>query len=404
MTGPPRRRNGYTLVELLLVQLLGLLMIGVLLRLLPAGLSLRESASAAAMVQENQRLALETLDHLVAQAGFAGCHGGRSHVSVVDTADPRVSPRLAAWAYRRFRLFGRDADDIGAIDAVMGPGWGRSRFHYQGRAIGDLLWLQSVENAQMLVTDHDPDGESLSVSPLDPLSIEPGSVLRASDCHHSATFQVSDLAVDRSPDPANVRIGYQRAGAVNCAAVGDRVLLGGIGSPTCAPGNGGRFGQYRFPAGSRVMPLRSTLLYIGRHGGTGEPGLYLLELAADGTRIHSEAVVEGVENMRIRYGVDEDGDDLVDHWFTAAEIESLDPGWDAVDAVRIWLMLRATDHRGTTRFRQPVRFPARDGAMVNCGGDNAHVTACPFDVTENDDSGFMRRVVQTVIMLRNPPE
>lgn len=98
-----------------------------------------------------------------------------------------------------------------------------------------------------------------------------------------------------------------------------------------------------------------------------------------------EQLVEGIENMRILYGFDNDGDDTADSFMSAANVTSL--MWDnelfqRLVAVRVFLLVRATEaDRSYTNTNQYTLGDTVLGAV-------------------NDN--FRRKVVSSTIVLENP--
>lgn len=98
-----------------------------------------------------------------------------------------------------------------------------------------------------------------------------------------------------------------------------------------------------------------------------------------------EQLVEGIENMRVLYGFDNDGDDTADSFMPAQNVTSL--MWDnelfqRLVAVRIFLLVRATEE--DTSYTNAMSYTLGD---VTLGAVNDH---------------FRRKVVSSTIVLENP--
>ncbi|GIU22921.1 PilW family protein [Shewanella schlegeliana] len=98
-----------------------------------------------------------------------------------------------------------------------------------------------------------------------------------------------------------------------------------------------------------------------------------------------EQLVEGVENMRIMYGFDSDGNNTADSFMPAQNVTSL--MWDnevfqRLVAIRIYLLVRSIEEDPS--YTNNVTYTLGDKQIV-AGGD-----------------GFRRKVVMTTVVLENP--
>jgi len=83
------------------------------------------------------------------------------------------------------------------------------------------------------------------------------------------------------------------------------------------------------PKDSNVMIYNE--FYIANNATTGRPGLFCDTTA---NRANGVEVVSEIENMRIQYGVDTNGDGIVDYYVAAATVAN----WDQVASIRIGLL------------------------------------------------------------------
>ena len=122
----------------------------------------------------------------------------------------------------------------------------------------------------------------------------------------------------------------------------------------------------------------------------GIPSLYMLRFERDSTALGDpEELVEGVENMQLRFGMDTDvrPDGRVDVYQTAADVVAgagsevaLDAAWSRVMSVRIGMLIRSPDRAGAT--------------------DQPH-TVIDVNVTPTANDGAIREVYETTVALRN---
>ena len=126
--------------------------------------------------------------------------------------------------------------------------------------------------------------------------------------------------------------------------------------------------------------------YVQKGPGSGDPpSLSRKALRWNGSAMamQSEALISGVEEMRLLFGVDSDADGNLDSFHDAATINSSTTyDWDDVVVVQIYLLVR-TDEED---------FTYTDARTYNLG------TGSP--VTRGDN--YHRTVISTTVSLRNP--
>ncbi len=147
---------------------------------------------------------------------------------------------------------------------------------------------------------------------------------------------------------------------------------GGMSTPTLTSG--------------RVWQYQHRIYYVAPNL-DGVPSLYRRSLTAVGLMTQVEELVIGVEEIKYLFGVDQDGDSIVDSYLTTAQIS--DAIWDQLGdnrivAVRVYLLLRSTDI---------------DHALVD-NEDRIFVMPDANKVVVADK--HRRRLISTTVMMRNP--
>lgn len=138
-------------------------------------------------------------------------------------------------------------------------------------------------------------------------------------------------------------------------------------------------------------------LYV-RNNANGVPSLYVrrFERAGDAAGLapvgNPEELAEGVETMLLRFGVDTDGDNVIDAYRTAAQVingvvgdAALDEAWRQVVSVRVGVLARSSE---------------RAGVSGQVAGAARTYNVLGTTVTPTDD-GRMRQVYETTIAVRN---
>ena len=139
-----------------------------------------------------------------------------------------------------------------------------------------------------------------------------------------------------------------------------------------------------YPAtSSEVFPIQTIVYYVKRRSGGTTTSLYRRVFDGDHASGLEQELVEGVENLQLRYGVDTSTppDGLIDEDYKTANAIA---DWATVVSVRMSLLLRSSD-----RADPDAALPT--SALVN-------------DVTVTFPSGapaFDRRVFTTTVALRN---
>ncbi|QSX34738.1 PilW family protein [Shewanella avicenniae] len=114
------------------------------------------------------------------------------------------------------------------------------------------------------------------------------------------------------------------------------------------------------------------------------PVLSRKALSSSGMNIEDQ-LVEGIENMRILYGYDEDGDDAAESFLPVANVTNMmwdNQSFQRIVAVKIFLLVRTIE-----------QDPSYTNDITYQLGDK---TVGPFD------DHFRRKVLATTVMLENP--
>ena len=146
-----------------------------------------------------------------------------------------------------------------------------------------------------------------------------------------------------------------------------------------ASGTAGHFA----PGASEVFPLQTIAYYIKASSSGSTTSLYRRVFDGDVAAGTEQELIEGVENLQLRYGRDTttpDPDGKIDDYVVASDVGD----WSKVVAVRMALVIRAD---------QPVRAdtPMAASAPVNGVSVSFPASAPQFD----------RRVFTTTVALRN---
>lgn len=313
--------RGLSLIELMVSMAIGLVLVAAIGYAYLGGSAAYRQQEALARMQEGARFAFETLTYDVRMAGFTGCRSTTS-VNVLNGND---------WYGN---LFNRAL--MGYETGTMPPGVG-------GSTADSLVVLRADNSKEYVVTGHNPLAAQFDVAGTHDL--KQGEILVVTNCDHTATFQMTN------PTTNNV---VHNSGNVtnpgNCTK-GFGETAAGSGVPDCTTTNGV---AYTFAPGSRLLRMSGNIYFIAANP-AGVPSLYRQRLVASGgnAATTAEELVEGVEDMQIRYGVDtsspatcSQSDGTVDTYVTASAVTATAPcatdedDWKKVLSVRVSLLMR----------------------------------------------------------------
>ncbi len=304
------RSRGITLVELMVALALSLLLllgVGTVFVANKQAFRLQESL---ARVQENGRFALQAIVRDIRNAGYLGCDSRRK-LAVHNTLNG------AKWqAALEVPLVGFDADGNSWTPAPDGDGSptapvASSTASAKPELASDMIMLNLGIGTGARVIQHNLPSADIKVEPN--ADIDTGDILLVSDCQFGAIFQATNV---QNLSTANTNIEHE------------------TGSGT--PGNSTKNLVRRFGPQARVIRLASRVYYVSTGTG-GEPALFRVDNG--GT---PEELVEGIEALQFIFGLDNDGDNVIDAYVRASGVGT---AWDKVLAVRVQLVARSANDR-----------------------------------------------------------
>jgi type IV pilus assembly protein PilW len=299
------RAKGFTLVELMVSMILGLVVIGAVVSVLLSNKRTFNTTSAMSQVQESARTAFELLARDLRQAGATGCDNSGRVANV-------LAPTPAAWWKTWTGLTGFDGADT---DTAVATGT-TANLRVAGT---DSFQVQSIVGNGLSVATHDAAGAKFTINAAT-TDLVAGDVLMVCDFDHAAIFKASSYTA------GTVTVAYDTG---NCST--------GLGFPTdCTTAN-----IYPFVKNSHISRMSAVDWYIGNNGRPADGGrsLYRVRLT-NGAAPVTEEVVAGVTNMAVQYRV-AGSDTFVD----ASDASMTAANWAKVNAVSITLTIDSADQR-----------------------------------------------------------
>lgn len=283
------REQGFSLVELMIAVTIGFIVVGAVGYLyLGARQSFRTTDNMSRM-QENARLAMETLARDIRMAGYVGC-GNLQNATVNTIANPPV-PNLSA------------------SNAITGQDFSASTANYLGTTItrpaGDTITVTGAFGGGVSLTGNlAPSNANVQING-NPLGFDVGDVLMVTGCTNADIFRPTTVS------NAGLTVTMSHGTSTN---------------------TGNRVGTYG-PDGM-VFKMEQYNYFIGLNP-HGRRALYRTN-TVKGTPEGTEELVEDVWDMQIEYGRDTNNDGAAD---TYGDATSVGTNWLQVVSARISLLM-----------------------------------------------------------------
>ncbi|PPU95985.1 type IV pilus assembly protein PilW [Xanthomonas hyacinthi] len=306
--GLPCKGAGFSLVELMIAMVLGLLVVGAAIGIFISNRQTYSATENLGRVQEGVRTAFELMSRDVREAAGNPCVNNLPLANVLNSSASNWWSNINQWG-DAFRGYGPTEVATG-----LATGSGST----QRVTNTEVLQLFAADENAATISVHDPVGAKFTVNTASH-GIASGDLAVACDSRQASIFQVSSVAGQ------NI---FHAAGGTpgNCTT--------GLGVPlSCGAGT-----VFTYAAPSAVVVrLHATRWYIGN--GANGPSLYQQVATANGT-VTTQEVAEGVSNLSVLY--------LVSGQSSYRAATALAAGdWANVTAARITLQLVSTDGTGT---------------------------------------------------------
>lgn len=319
----PRRELGFSLVELMIALVLGLVIISGVTGVFLSNKQSYRTSNALSQVQENSRIAFELLARDIRQAGLTGCGNTNRIANVVNNSTSNW------WSNFNNALRGYDDDQT---DPAVTTGSGTAQ-----RVAGtDSIQLMGISDGGLSVVTHNPTSARFEINQASG-NLADGDIIVVCDPDHAAIMQITNYN-----GAVNVVHNTGTGTPGNCSK--------GLGFPAdCSSTNGN---GYEFGANSQLSKLAAVDWYIGNNPQGGR-SLYQLTLRNNSGTLGTAAqeMVRNVTDMQIQYLVSGSTGfidaDAVTNWSTPA------PGGVGVVAVRVTLTLEGIEQR-TGTDAQPI--------------------------------------------------
>ncbi|MCL7745066.1 PilW family protein [Guyparkeria hydrothermalis] len=305
-----RASRGFTLVELMIAMVLGLIIIGGVISVFIANKQTYRTNEALSQVQDHARTAFEFLARDIRMAGLTGCGNLDKVANVLNNKDSDWYANFdnAVRGYNEGQADPAAAFGTGVAERVAGT----DSFQTLGAAgTGFSVANHKTTSAQFKINESTTDFyDGALVIVCDPVQ---ASIMQITNYNSSNVTVVHNTGTG---DPGN------------CSK--------GLGYPTECTTNGN---EYEYGPNSQMALLEAAGWYVGNNPAGGR-SLYKVQLDDQSGEPIAQAIemVRNVTNMQLTYHVP--GNSA----FVAASSVS-DDDWSEVDAVRVSLAMQSDDDR-----------------------------------------------------------
>lgn len=305
------KETGFSLVELMVAMVLGLVLltgVGHLFLATNKSWALNDELSR---VQENARVAMDILSTRIRAASYTGCPAQSSLANNLK-ADHDAREWMAHF-------------DKGILGLASGTD---TKNRVDSNAISEAVVIHSIDREQgVIVSGHDTGTATLTLT--DSHGYDSGDLLAviAGDCQQVSVFKAG-------ADTGGKEITHPVSGGSlnNCTSH----LKGDFNCQNSAVNAESMNHQ-----GALLAPLNSYAFYVRNSNNI--PTLYRKKAGeyTSGNSVNAEALVEGIENIQLLYGVDTDKDGVANRYQSAADLGLFSDEWLKVTSVKLELLVRS---------------------------------------------------------------
>lgn len=312
---PIRGMRGFTLVELMIALVLGLVIIGGVISVFLANKQSYRSNEALGQVQDTSRVSFELLSRDIRSAGGTPCGNPPDRIANVinDSDGSTYDWTRAIWGYDE-ATNDPVLDDLPADSPE--PVEGTSSIHVMGAALssGISVMDQKQNAANFKISESTEDFKG-------------GDIIMVCDPDHATLLQISNY------NDSNVTVEYNTGKGTpgNCSK--------GLGIPTECTTNGN---PYEFGVNSQLAKLEFYVWYVGVNEEGGR-SLYRAPMVTDAAIGDAVEMVRGVTGLTATYH--RDGENGFE---TATDLGTDEDAWEMVNSVRIQLTAQSREQRVTT--------------------------------------------------------
>lgn len=312
-----RTQDGLSLVELMVAITLGLIILAAVAQIFVSSRTAYTLEEGLARVQEAGRFAMDFLVRDIRMAGYSGCLPKSG--AITNNLNNNTDPVGALGNYvTGHRYAGSGGTALADWNPDL-PGTVNSISYFTAgevRANTDVLIIRRASEVNTMQGEQMPNTSADLKITGNPAGFTRFDILFISDCERADIFQITN--------PASWSSGTNNL-----------VHNTGVGTP----GNSTTEFSKPYGTNAEIMKLITRIYYIGTGAG-GKPALFRKEFTG-GSFVASE-LVEGIEDMRVTYGVDTDGDRVPEKYIKADDVTAAE--WRQVVTVRVGILASTNEN------------------------------------------------------------
>jgi len=312
--------RGFGVIELMVAVAISLLLLAGVVAIFVSSKNSYETNERLSRIQENGRFALNTIMTDLRASGFVGCARQPTYLSTSLNNSTTLQWNFLAGPVTGFQATGANVWSPAMDASIPSPLSG-----------SDVLVVRVPVRERVVL----PLGSDVG-SPTNTLQIaagsgavETGDIVLAYSCEAISVFQVSNYAA------------------------GTGIISHVANAAGQVPGNASATVNYAYRrAVTQVVPVETVAYFIAPSSRVGDAS----DPAPAGTTSlwrrrglnGAEELVEGIEQIQLQYGIDTNGDVVVDEYRTADSVTD----WNDVISVSVALLVRALDEYGADTDRR----------------------------------------------------
>lgn len=306
---PRHSMAGFSLVELMVASAISLFLLGGVIAIFASSRSSYETTERLSRIQETGRYALDQIVTDIRSSGFPGCARVPTYIGSALRSSTDLQWNFLDGPIRGYQYTGTGFSPV--IDtATNTPGIANG---------SDILVVRRPKRDSLPLRLQDDMGAStnfITVPNVTTSGLAAGDIALIYSCEALTYFQVSTFS----------------GGVITHAGGGSAV-----------PGNIDNEVNYAFRENAEVLPVETVVYWIAPTSDGADDVAATSLWRRIGVNAAEELVV-GVEQMQLRFGVDTNGDMVVDGPYVLADAVT---DWGSVYSVEVGLLVRSPDAYGT---------------------------------------------------------
>lgn len=304
---PVGKSRGFSLVELMIAATIGLILLGGIGYVYLGSRQTFRTQDDFSRIQENVRYALDQVGVDVRMAGYAGC----LNLASIDPANPTAAPAIGVIANAPPTVDLGDA--MRGYDSATWTAPGTVPANWVS-GTGVLVITRASEGGVNLTGNTTPTNANVKITG-NPNNFVAGEALLVSNCLTADLFRATNVS-----NGGTVTIAHSNSS------------------------NTANFTIYSYGDEAEVFRMISNIYFIGTNP-AGVPALYRRPL--DG---NEEEMVDNVENIVMRFGIDTDNDFVVNSYVSPSAVTN----WRQVMTARISMVFRSNSNNVATQVQPYV--------------------------------------------------